>query len=123
MGGSLRGCGDVFEVEQYCAAFGAAEEVIGAAAPLKAAPFQIQPAGPPLDLFNLNEFRSRNGWSRASQMLRGAEVVEHRNLMHARDGAIRGAAFFGEVFAAHIIARIGRERNSRIPALLRAVVD
>src|ERR1051326_2225443 len=42
--------------------------------------------------------------------------------MHARHGAVRGAGFFGEIFAAQIFARISRERDAGIAALLRAVV-
>src|SRR5271168_1519727 len=55
-------------------------------------------------------------------MLRRAPAVEDRNLMHAGNRAMRRAAFFGEVFAAHVVARIGRQRHSGIAALLGAVV-
>ena len=55
-------------------------------------------------------------------MLRRAPTVENRNLMDARNRAVRRAAFFGEVLAADVVARVRRERNSRIAALLRAVM-
>jgi len=34
-----------------------------------------------------------------------------------------GAGFFGEIFAAQVVAGVGGERNAGIAALLRAVVD
>src|SRR5580692_9575454 len=55
-------------------------------------------------------------------MLGGAPAVEDRNLMHARNRAVRRAAFLRQVFAAHVVARVGRERDSGIAALLRAVM-
>src|SRR6266852_4657099 len=36
---------------------------------------------------------------------------------------MRRAAFFGEVLAAHVIARVSRERHSGIATLLRTVVN
>src|SRR4030095_8013427 len=56
-------------------------------------------------------------------MLRGAPRVEHRDLMHARDGAVRSTGFFGEIFAADVGGGILLEGNSRIATLLRTVVD
>ena len=51
-------------------------------------------------------------------MLRGAPGVENRHLVHARHRAVRGAGFFGEVFAAQVVAGVGGERDSGIAALL-----
>src|SRR5271157_1738365 len=42
--------------------------------------------------------------------------------MHARNRAVRRATFLGGIFAAQIVARVASQRNSRISALLRAVV-
>ena len=55
-------------------------------------------------------------------MLRGAPAIEDGNLVDARNGAIGSAAFFGEIFAAHVIARVSGEGHARITALLRAVM-
>src|ERR1700676_4629257 len=56
-------------------------------------------------------------------MLRSTPSVKYRDLVHARNRAIRCAAFFGEIFAAHVVAGVGCERHAGIAALLRAVVD
>src|SRR5437879_3499324 len=55
-------------------------------------------------------------------MLGRAPSVENRDLVHAGDGAVRGAALFGQVFAANVVAGVGFERNSGVAALLRAIV-
>src|SRR5579884_275810 len=57
------------------------------------------------------------------QYLRVAEEVEVRDLMHAGDGAVRGAALLGQVLAPHIGRGISGQRAGRIAALLRAVVN
>jgi hypothetical protein len=51
-------------------------------------------------------------------MLRGAPSIEDGNLVDARNGAMRSAAFFCEIFAAHVIARVSGEGYTRIAALL-----
>src|SRR5271155_4787829 len=55
-------------------------------------------------------------------MLRGAPSIEDGNLVHARHGAMRRAAFLREIFAAHVVASIRGEGHTRIAALLRAVM-
>src|SRR5256885_1774674 len=53
----------------------------------------------------------------------GTKAVEHRRLMHAGDGAKRGAAFCLSAFAHDILARVLRERDGGMSALLRTVVN
>src|SRR5579863_6666787 len=55
-------------------------------------------------------------------MLRSAPSIEDGNLVDARNGAMRSAALFGEIFTAHVIARVSCEWHARIAALLRAVM-
>src|SRR5579863_9820231 len=55
-------------------------------------------------------------------MLRSAPSIEDGNLVNARNGAVRSAAFFGEIFAAHVIARVSCEGHAGIAPLLRAVM-
>jgi len=43
--------------------------------------------------------------------------------MYARDRAVRRAGFFVQVFAAEVVACVSRQRDPRISALLRAVVN
>src|SRR5690606_14610873 len=52
--------------------------------------------------------------------LRIAPSVEVSDLMYALDSARRGAPFFGDVLALHIVARVFKKRNAGRPALLRA---
>lgn len=54
--------------------------------------------------------------------LRSAPAVEDGNLVHARNRAMRCTAFFGEIFAAHVIAGVGCQRHARIAALLRTIM-
>lgn len=75
-------------------------------------------------LFDLDEvFCLSVGGERVGGMLWGAPGIEDRDLMHAGDGAVGGASFFGAVFAAEIVPRILLERNAGVSALLRAVVN
>ena len=77
----------------------------------------------PLLLFDLHEFVLRCvGAMRLRRVLRGAPRIEDRNLVHAGHRAVRRAAFFREIFAADIVARVSLERNARIAALLRTIV-
>lgn len=54
-------------------------------------------------LLDLHQF-ARGGWlcARSRRTLRIAPEIEDRNLVDARNGAMRGAGFFGEVFAADV---------------------
>src|SRR5579883_3647004 len=52
----------------------------------------------------------------------GAEFIEHRSLMNARDRAKRRASFGLAALSKRILARITLQRNARTPSLLRAVM-
>src|SRR5579864_8857409 len=52
-----------------------------------------------------------------------APAVDDRGLMDTGDRAVRSAGLFGEVFAADILDAVLLERNARIAALLRTVVN
>src|SRR5271156_450000 len=52
-----------------------------------------------------------------------APSIDGRNLVHAGHGAARGTGFFGEEFAVALLIGVFHDRNARIAALLRAVVD
>src|SRR5262245_2584612 len=73
-----------------------------------------------LDLHQL--VRSRRLCACSGRPLRIAPSIKDRNLVHARDGAVWRAGFFGEVFAADILDGVLLERNRGVAALLRAVV-
>src|SRR5262249_43287409 len=73
-------------------------------------------------LFDLDQVTSTGIDYNGRRTLRGAPGIEDRDLVHAGDGAVRGAAFFAEVFAADIGHGVGFERNRGESALLRAVV-
>ena len=45
------------------------------------------------------------------------------DLVDALDGAVRGAPFFGVVFAVHVGVGVFEQRNARRAALLRAPAD
>ena len=51
-----------------------------------------------------------------------ADLVQNRRLMHAVDGAQRGATLHRVVFALQVRGRIFLQRNPRVAALLRAPV-
>jgi hypothetical protein len=47
-----------------------------------------------------------------------APVVDHRDLLHARNGAMRRAGFLGMVLVGKVVRRVFLQRNSRKAALL-----
>ena len=51
-----------------------------------------------------------------------APEIDVGNLVHAGNGAARGAAFGGEVLAADILECVFHQRLGGVTALLRAVV-
>src|SRR5262245_47699369 len=51
------------------------------------------------------------------------QSVDRRHLVHAGDGAIRGARLDGFVFALEVFTRVVGERNGRVTALLRTVMN
>src|SRR6185437_7663268 len=55
--------------------------------------------------------------------LRAAPIVEHRDLMNARDGAVRGARFFRVELTMAPLGRVLRERDAGVAALLRAIMN
>ena len=74
-------------------------------------------------LLDLNKFLgTRNGRRSRCRVLRRSPRIEDRYLVHARDRAVRGAAFFGDILPAQIFARVLLQRNPRIASLLRAVM-
>src|SRR5262249_28750089 len=50
-------------------------------------------------------------------------MVDVRDLVHAGNSAVRRARFFGNKFTANILNAVLLQRNCRISALLRAVMD
>ena len=72
----------------------------------------------------LHEFFGR-GWRRRNrfQRLRTAPIIDHGNLLDARDGAARRAVLLRKVFPPAIFGRIFFERHAWVSALLRAPVN
>ena len=65
--------------------------------------------------------RSRGG--ARIDCLRAAPIVEHSDLVNAGDGAVRGARFFRIELAVAALGGVLGERDARIAALLRTVMD
>src|SRR5438067_1904919 len=63
------------------------------------------------------------GESGHGPFLRRAPVVDVGDLVHAGNGAMGCASFFGEVLAADVVKAVSLKRHAGIAALLRAVVD
>src|SRR5215467_3733394 len=74
-----------------------------------------------LDLYETLGSRNSRRHSR-SRPLRYPPRIEDRYLVHTRDRAVRGAAFFGQILAAQIFAAIFLQWNPWIATLLRAVM-
>ena len=68
-------------------------------------------------------FRSGIRGGAGVESLRRAPGIDGGYLVHAGNGAARGAAFFGEEFAVALLVGVFHERNAGIAALLRAIVD
>src|SRR5271154_942414 len=49
-------------------------------------------------------------------------VIDIAHLVHAADSAVRSAGLLGQELPLHIRRHVTRERDPRIPALLRAIV-
>src|SRR5437879_4125501 len=75
----------------------------------------------PTRLFNLYKL-TRSRFSQRRRPLWPPPGVEDRNLMHARNCAMRRARLLRQILAANVIHRVLLQRNRRIPALLRAVM-
>ena len=74
---------------------------------------------------DLHQFGLRSG---AVNFMRGlglgvAPEIDQRCLMNAGNGAVGSAGFLGEVLALDVSDSVIRQRDSRIAALLRAVVN
>jgi len=54
--------------------------------------------------------------------LRVTPVIEHGDLLHAGDGATRGAGFLCEVLVLEVLARVLLQGNCRQAALLRTII-
>src|SRR5260370_18326083 len=50
-------------------------------------------------------------------------AIDDRSLVDTGNGAVGGARFFGQVFAANVSGAVLFQRNARITALLRAIMD
>src|SRR4029077_8512012 len=74
-------------------------------------------------LLDLNKVAIHRADAGRCGMLRSSPGVEDRNLVHAGNGAMGCAEFFGQVLATYVITGVFRERDRRIAALLRTVMD
>ena len=67
------------------------------------------------NLFDLHQSSTGRCWRR---MLPSSPRIYDRYLVHAGNRAMRGAAFFGEVFAADVFDGVFFQRGAGISALL-----